>query len=1488
LFLSFCLASALAGLPVQGQPGVQSRPPEKGPKLFDTYDNSFVRKFLPTGHYLPISEIQPGMVGWGLSVFEGTKVERFGVKVIGVVKKVLNGRDAILVRMSGAPLANNNVIKGMSGSPVYIDGKLIGAISFGFDFSKEPIAGITPIVDMLDAMATDTASQERISQVSPQPWFVQSGPTVNVSGAAPRLVPLMSPVALAGFSSSAQDFLSRRLKRFGMTVATGAAGGQDPGLAKVAGASIVPGGSVSVLLSTGDFNVVATGTVTARFGQKVLAFGHPFLQAGAVDFPLATAYVHDVLPSLSVSFKLASPVQVVGVLNADRPWSVGGQLGRSAQMIPATFKVTDKTRHVKRTYHCQVVDHPDLTPDLLASTAMSAIDATHQSSGPYVARVESVFEAQGVEPIKRTDRFSSNFSVHTLSDSGSRFRFLGDPVGSYILRTTSEITNNDFVKASIKKAELDITLEDGHEAARLDKVYIDKPFVAPGELIDVHCLLKPYNGKDQIETLSLRIPREMPDGNMLLGISSGDEMTSVKKRMGIVDPTPESLKQVCERIIARGRGDAIELVAALPEQSLIVGGVKLVNPPAHWARIFLSNRNTKAPASVKGDLKVSKVTDWLIDGSHILTVEVRSPEKVVARQAPYTISVPNPSESITTTEQARKTIDASRKSSSTSSSSSSSSQNGAEKSTASGSTPPASATLKEYPHMRPAQVWRQDSDEDFRTGKTNGTTIDSWGRLSPGFQEGQQKSLGSESQVWSGVWSQGSFWFGTADKIFRWSGDESMPELVAVLGGVAIPAMCADSKGTIYAASVPGGKIWALETKEKPRLLGQTPEPIVTSMCVDDKDNLYVGTAGTGKIYRYRSGGIGGALQEFFSTAEAHVLSLFYYPADRRLYVGCGESGVVLAVDQSGSATTVYQAADHFVTGAVRDAKGDLYVSTAGQGRLVRVMAGGEVQTLATSEAFYKLYYCPYTDSVFSGDAEGDITLCKVDALSGQAFFYPVCHTEQEEVLALASDSRQRLFAGTANLGMVRSFDLRMTGDSGYESAVHDAGKPATWIALKAWGALNEANEAIQRQVRVETRSGESGQPDMTWSGWQEAKYKDGAFAIASAPARYLQYRLKWSLAGAGDSAKGGEPAKLGKIEVSYLPKDSAPKVSSVSVKPGMAIAGKHEVVVNGSDPDSDNLLLNIDLSADGGKTWKSLAESLRSKHTGKTASKSSDSDSKDSERNSSKSNDKEDSSGDKQKSDQSKPVLKGSAQKEDGESEQWAVRDLPQALELDGSEDKDSGDADKHSSDKDSGKDTGGSREKRSDADADKDNDTEKEKKDSAKKGGRGKAHLPSAQTKPVSAASSRNSSGESTSAEEKISWTFDTAKHKDGNYIMRFKLDDRLSSPDDHLDAVALRAVTLDNKPPEIGAVASSRDVDGRLSFTILVKDQFTAIANAIYRIDEGEPFALSGLIHLTDGMSGQLGVSGVKVGAGQHKVEVKVTDSAGNTATKSFNVK
>ncbi len=1439
-------------------------------RAFDTSDPAFVHRFLAPGQYLPLSAVRPGMTGYGLSVFQGTRIERFGVRVVGVMKKVLNGRDAILVRLSGRPLMTNNVIRGMSGSPVYVDGKLVGAVSFGFDFSKEPLAGLTPIVDMLDAMAP--AGRQRIAARESAPWFAQAGGKSEVAGGAPRLVPLMSPVSLAGFSSRAQEFLEKRFRRLGMAVTAGGGGAQDPSLARGVRPEVAPGSALSVMLATGDFNVAATGTVTARFGQNVLAFGHPFLQAGTVDFPLATAYVHEVLPSLFVSFKLTSPAATVGSLTADRPWSVGGQLGRTARLIPATYTVTDSTRHVRRVFRCQLVDHPDLTPELLAATVMSAIDATHQSSAPYVARVASTIEAEGVEAIKRTDLFSSNFSAHGGNSSG-RFHLLADPVASYVQRTASSITSNEFQRASIKGVNLEISLSDGRDTARLERVFVDRPFVAPGDQVDVRCLLVPYSGGKRVETVSFSVPRDMPDGDMLVAVTSGDETESVKKRLGIRRPAPQSLKELAARIVERGRADAIAVVAALPGQSLELNGLRLANPPAHWARIFASNRSTRGPALIKGSLEATRLTSWLLDGSHILTVEVRSREKAAARPAPFTVSVPNPDDAIVMTEQARKAIDASRKTQGAASAPAG--QPGQERGKIGSGGLAETAAVKEYPHMRPPAVWRQDSEEEFRSGKTSGVTVDSRGRIGPGFKRLSEKLLAPEHQVWSGVCSRGKFYFGTTDGVWRWSGDETPPEKLGQFHSLAVPAMATDSKGTVYFATVPGGNIYALDGQGQPRLTCCTSEPIVTALACDDMDNLYAAVAGTGRVYKVAAGGA----ELFFDSGQAHVLSLFFSPVDHRLYVGCGEKAVVYALDQGGHATAVYESPDHLVTGAVRDARGDLYVATAGQGRLVRVTGSGQAQTIAVSEAFYRLYYDPVGDRVFSGDAEGDITLASVDPISGEPYFVPVCHTEQEAVLSLAADGQGRLYCGTANLGVLTSFAMRPDAGASYESAVRDAGRPAQWINLRAWGPLGEPVDALADRLKLETRTGYSVRPDDSWSDWQEARSAGGAFAIASPPGRCLQYRLTW-LAGPGRSERlpAADPLRLGRVEVSYLPRDASPRFDSVSVKPGAGLAGKQEIAATASDPDSDNLLLSIELSGDRGRSWRALASDLRSKPAARAGSRPATTGAEaagPAARAGAAAGTTDGCAPQRSPEPEKSEPLKGGVEHSE-EKTGTAARESGRARQLsDDGEGQPAENKDKagggEGADGEGGKEVPGDREKKAEATAD------RARKPRIKGGSPARVLTPP-----------EKGAGLAAPAEERFTWSFDTSGYKDGNYLLRLTLDDRLSSPDDHLQSVALRSIVIDNKPPRLGSFHDSRGSDGSASFSVSVSDDWTPVANGTYRIDEGEPFALAGWAQLADGMSGTLGAGGIKLAPGPHRVEVKVTDKAGNTATKTFTIR
>jgi hypothetical protein len=1507
------------------------------PGFFHPTDRSFVGRYLKPGSFMSVSDIKPGMKGYGLTVFHGDKIEKFNVQIIGVVKKILNGRDAILARLSGGEMGKNCVIKGMSGSPCYINGKLIGSVSFGFDFQKEPIAGITPIVDMLDALADTNLGggkkKDNVAHLSAPSWSIASGVGSGgvsmTSGGAPRMVPLMSPVSLCGFSPRAEQFLTKKFESMGLGVTAGASGGMNPTLS-TADKKIEPGSAVSVLLADGDFSIAATGTATARFGDKVLAFGHPFMQGGSIDFPMATAYVHQVMPSLAVSFKLASPVNVVGSVNADRPWGIGGRMGHAAHMIPAAITVVDEPRHIEKTYHITVIDHPELTPELLASAATSAIDATHQTAGPYVARVESEVDADGIEPIIRTDRFATGLAPKSFLDM-----FMGgDPVGRYVHRVADSIMNNEFQREAIKSVKLKITIQDGHKTAKIDRVYIDKPFVAPGEEVKVTAVIKPFNQPKVEHTMKLTVPRDIPDGNMLIGIAGGSDYEYIKNRLGIVDPDPENLKQIAQHIREEARGDQISMVIGLPEQSLMINGQKLVNPPAYWTKVFFSNRHTKGPTMVKGEMKTTRDEDWMLDGSHIIAVEVRSQDKAQARIAPYPIPAPaNNNEDLSITEQARKALDANPSagkksrgssggislvlggSSSGSTTTTTSTSSGSTSTSTSKTSTPATITAstgKEYPHVRPVQIWRQDSEEDFRSGKLDDSTVDSWGRLSPGFESTANKQVSTEDQIWSSAWANGNFYYGSADELWRWKADDSKPERIGKLDGIFIPAMVADSQGVIYATSVPSGKVYAIDTKSpgsKPQIVFTASEPIIASLAVDDKDNLYAGTASTGKIYKIDAGSHKSSV--LFDSGQAHVLSMFYCKPEGTLYFGTGEKGSVYAIDKTGKPHAVYQSPDHFVTGVVKDAKGDLYVSSAGSGHLVRVAPSGEPTTLASSEAFYKLHYDAATDTVFSGDAEGDITMACVDPITKQSYFMPVCHTEQEAVLALASDGKN-LYSGTSNLAVLRAFKMQLSTKPLFTSAVRDASRSAQWSRMHIMGPFNELSSDLLNKVRVETRTGETSKPDETWSAWKQASLRDSSFAVESPAGRYLQYRLSWNTAGDRIGAEKIDRFALGRIDTTFLPGNTAPQISSISVKSGSAVGGKQDVSVTGTDADGDNLLLTLELSSDGGNSWKPIKEDIRSKSAKKDKSDSDSDSSKDDEDKSSEkktstdptgkekttsssdSDTSKDSKDDKDKDDSNK------SDSTDTPAPSSVFRDSNHRVNLDGTSgnkagtgpsdddkpaaDKDKGDKDKDDKDKSSD-------DKSSDDKADKDKSaSDKDKKtDHNKVAKKSKKKSPTHGSSTVSSSdSSSKSSSEGSSSTESFTYSWDTGKQKDGNYLVKFVVDDKLSNPSENQKVINLRSVTVDNTPPEIELIDNKRNASGKLEFKVTAKDKLTAIANATYKIDDGEPFAFSFEPNSIDGLNATLIANGVKVDAGTHKVEVKVSDRAGNTATKSITIK
>jgi SpoIVB peptidase S55 len=328
----------------------------------------FLSLFLLAGvggaqNFFPLKDVRPGMRGVGRTVFQGERVEEFQAEILGVLENLGPHQTIVLARLSGGPLAETGVLQGMSGSPVYIDGKLLGAVALGFPFSKEPIAGIQPIESMI---ADATFGGAGSKAILPERLAVSTGDLADLS----------IPLSFSGFSAATMAAYTTRFGNLGFRL--------QPGLAQTAAHSaripstneILPGSMISVGLITGDMNMTADGTVTYVDGKRIYAFGHRFLDAGSVELPFAHSEVIVSIPTLNTSFKLSAPHEWVGAILSDRSTAVAGEIGRSPHTVPLTITVNSSSTG-RHDYHMQVMPpNGALAPERFAYRAARSLKET--------------------------------------------------------------------------------------------------------------------------------------------------------------------------------------------------------------------------------------------------------------------------------------------------------------------------------------------------------------------------------------------------------------------------------------------------------------------------------------------------------------------------------------------------------------------------------------------------------------------------------------------------------------------------------------------------------------------------------------------------------------------------------------------------------------------------------------------------------------------------------------------------------------------------------------------------------------------------------------------------------------------------------------------------------------------------------------------------------------------------------------------------------
>lgn len=540
--------------------------------------------------------IERGTRGFGLSVFEGTEPERFEVEFLGAVRGAGGTGTLLLARLSGPRVDSTGVQQGMSGSPVYVDDRLVGAVASTWAFASEPIAGIRPIEEM-----RALSGAVRAGAVSPTlPYEARRGEAATELRAA-------GPVwGAGGFGPATASAIESAL---GAELRASAASGASPAAERPVG----PGDAVAVLLVDGDARLFATGTLTEREGDLVTAFGHPFLGTGSVSLPLARAEVVTVLPSRQLSFKIASATEVVGALVYDQRAGVVGRLGERARTLPVRVSVRTDASPEGDDYEFEIGQVPGLTPQLAVWCAQNAVLDRQSLAEDRTARVEVRVELE------------DGRSVRTAAAlAGPQ---LAEQLGAEVALALGLLEASEESTARARSVSVEVRLSDASRAARIERVVLGHREPSPGEEFDLRVEIVPWRSARRWVDLRLRLPEVLPAGRYLLHVMDGAEAFREEISRGLPRWTNIGPRQIDEALALRTPADHVVAVLYGPSQSTISRGVEYDRLPPRVRTVLGRGRHTDAaePALVTPLVRVEAPTGFVLSGAVRTTLEVLAP-----------------------------------------------------------------------------------------------------------------------------------------------------------------------------------------------------------------------------------------------------------------------------------------------------------------------------------------------------------------------------------------------------------------------------------------------------------------------------------------------------------------------------------------------------------------------------------------------------------------------------------------------------------------------------------------------------------------------------------------------------------------------------------------------------------------------------------------------------------------------------------------------
>ena len=586
---------------------------------------------VPGSEIFPLSQIKEGLRGTARTVFRGTEPEEFGVEILGVVPGSIGPhQDLIIGKLSGENAMRTFVFAGMSGSPVYIDGKIVGAISYSFPFAKEPICGITPIEQMISLMEKGPmmkpASEPRtvsVDELRADRWnlalagnygsdrMILGGMSANsalMQVAGQQIARIATPITFAGISQSTLDIFAPELTRAGiLPVAALGSRTRIDSIKKANESTLVGGTSVTVQLARGDISIGAAGTVTLRDGEKIYAFGHPFFSLGSTELPMNESHVVTVVPNTNNSFKLAVADATVGALTQDRATGIFGKLGQAPRMLPVKIKVANsRGRNEEINFESAIDDF--LTPLIMNIGAQNTIQANERGIGEMTIDVQGEIAVRGEESVQIKRRFAGPQATAFASAAASV------PLASLL--------KANFEGLDITAVNLTYTISEGSKTAALERLSLDRLQVKAGEVLNFSVFVRNDAGKLIEQPVSIAIPRDAPAGPISLMVGDGN---SVQENAVTKQFAPKSAAEMIRIINSLKRSDRLYAILYRSSAGAVVGASEMPNLPPSVLATMNNDRNAGGAKPTTQKVlfeQVMPASEYVVAGSQTIAIEV--------------------------------------------------------------------------------------------------------------------------------------------------------------------------------------------------------------------------------------------------------------------------------------------------------------------------------------------------------------------------------------------------------------------------------------------------------------------------------------------------------------------------------------------------------------------------------------------------------------------------------------------------------------------------------------------------------------------------------------------------------------------------------------------------------------------------------------------------------------------------------------------------